>query len=90
MITLTHEYKLEPTPEQIDSIENTLKVCRSVWNFALGLRKDWCKSRKSVINACSIEREYIMSVEEPFPNYHVAAKQLTEAKKQNDWLKSAN
>ncbi|MDJ0649814.1 MAG: transposase [Xenococcaceae cyanobacterium MO_188.B19] len=90
MLTLTHTNKLEPTPEQIKYIENTLNVCTSVWNFALSMRKDWCKSRVSPINACSIEREYIMSVDEPFPNYHVAAKQLTEAKKNNDWLKSAN
>ncbi len=90
MLTLTYEYKLEPTPEQIDYIENTLNVCRSVWNFALGFRKDWVRSRKSPINACSIEREYIMSVDEPFPNYHALAKQLTEAKKNNDFLKSAN
>ena len=90
MLTLTYEYKLEPTAEQIEYIEKTLNVCRRVWNFALRLRKDWCKSRKSPINACSIEREYIMSVDEPFPNYHVAAKQLTEAKKDHDWLKSAN
>ena len=90
MLTLTYEYKLEPTSEQIDSIENTLNTCRSVWNFALSYRKDWCRSRKSPINACSIEREYIMSVDEPFPNYHVQAKQLTEAKKNNDFLKSAN
>lgn len=90
MLTLTYEYKLEPTSDQIEHIENTLNVCRSVWNFALGLRKDWCKSRKSLINACSIEREYIMSVDEPFPNYHVQAKQLTEAKKNSEFLKSAN
>lgn len=90
MFTLTYEYKLEPTFEQIENIENTLRVCRSVWNFALGYRRDWFKSRKSPINACSIEREYIMSVDEPFPNYHVQAKQLTEAKKDNDFLKSAN
>ncbi|MDJ0595903.1 MAG: transposase [Pleurocapsa sp. MO_226.B13] len=90
MLTLNYEYKLEPTLEQIKSIENTLDVCRSVWNFALAYRKDWCKSRSAQINACSIEREYIMSVDEPFPNYHVQAKQLTEAKKANDFLKSAN
>ncbi len=90
MLTLTYEYKLEPTSEQIESIENTLNVCRSVWNFALSYRKDWCKSRKSPINACSIEGEYIMSVDEPFPNYHVQAKQLTEAKKDIEFLKSAN
>ena len=84
MLTLTYEYKLEPTSEQIENIENTLNVCRSVWNFALRYRKDWCKSRSSPINTCSIEREYIMSVNEPFPNYHVQAKQLTEAKKKID------
>ena len=90
MLTLTYEYKLEPSPEQIVYIENTLDVCRSVWNFALAHRKDWCKSRKSPVNACSIEREYIMSVDEPFPNYHRQAKLLTEVKKNNDFLKSAN
>ncbi len=90
MLTLTYEYKLEPTAEQITYIENTLDVCRSVWNFALGQRKDWCKSRKSPINACSIEREYIISADEPFPNYHQQAKQLTVAKKDSSFLRSAN
>ena len=90
MITLTYEFKLEPTKEQIESIENTLDVCRSVWNFALRHRKDWCASRKSPVNACSIDKEYIMSVDEPFPNYHRQAKLLTEAKKDNEFLKSAN
>ena len=90
MVTLTYEYKLKSTSQQIDSIENTLNVCPSVWNFALEYRKDWCQSRKSPLNACSIESEYIMSVEEPFPNYHLQAKQLTEAKKNNQFLKSAN
>ncbi|MDJ0533330.1 MAG: transposase [Xenococcaceae cyanobacterium MO_207.B15] len=78
---MTHEHKLQPTSEQIAIIEETLDVCRSVWNFALRERKDWCASRKSSINACSITAEYIISVDEPFPNYHRQAKKLTEAKK---------
>ena len=90
MLTLTYEFKLEPTSEQIAYIENTLEVCRSVWNFALRHRKDWCKARKSPVNACSIDKEYIMSVDEPFPDYHKQAKYLTEAKKNNDFLSSAN
>ena len=90
MLTLTYEYKLEPTAEQIAYIENTLDVCRSVWNFGLKYRKDWCASRKSSVNACSIQSEYIMSVDEPFPNYHKQARDLTEAKKDNNFLKSAN
>ncbi len=41
MLTMTYEYKLQPTPEQIAIIEQTLDVCLSVWNFALRHRKDW-------------------------------------------------
>ena len=90
MLTLTYQYKLEPTTKQIAYIEQTLDVCRCVWNFALRQRKDWCASRKSPVNACSIEGEYIISADEPFPDYHKQAKYLTEAKKNNDFLKSAN
>lgn len=79
---MTFEYKLQPTTEQTAIIEKTLDVCRSVWNYALRERKDWCESRKSAVNACSLEKEYIISPDEPFPNYHVQAKGLTEAKKQ--------
>ena len=87
MLTMTYEYKLQPTPEQIAIIEQTLDICRSVWNFALRQRKDWCAARKSPVNACSIHSEYIISADEPFPNYHKQAKQLTEAKKVYPQLK---
>jgi putative transposase len=90
MLTMTYEYKLQPTPEQIATIEQTLDVCRSVWNFALRQRKDWCASRKSLVNACSIQSEYIISAGVPFPNYHKQAKQLTEAKNQYPQLKTVH
>ena len=90
MLTMTYEYKLKPTTEQIATIEQTLDVCRSVWNFALRQRKDWCNSRKSPINACSLIAEYIISADEPFPNYHKQAKQLTEAKTQYLQLKTVH
>jgi len=90
MLTLTYEYKLEPNQQQIDMIEHTLSVCRSVWNFALRERKDWHNSRKSPINACSIQQEYIIPADEPYPNYHKQAKALTEAKKTDSRLKSVN
>lgn len=76
---MTWKFKLEPTVEQVSEIERTLSVCRKVWNFALRERKDWLNSRKSPINACSLFQEYIMSPDAPFPNYHVQAKNLTNA-----------
>ena len=90
MLTMTYEYKLQPTLKQIAAIEQTLDVCRSVWNFALLKRKDWCNSRKSLVNTCSIVSEYIIPADEPFPNYHRQAKQLTEAKKTNERLRNAH
>jgi len=89
-LTMTYEYKLQPTAEQMATIEQTLGVCRSVWNFALRQRKDWCNSRKSPIHACSIHAEYIIAADEPFPNYHRQAKQLSEAKKQSPQLKTVH
>ena len=60
-LTMTYSYKLQPITEQIAIISQTLDVCRSVWNFALRQRKDWCASRKSPVNACSIHSCYIIS-----------------------------
>jgi putative transposase len=87
---MTWEFKLEPTEAQVSEIERTLSVCRKVWNFALRERKDWLNSRKSPIDACSIIQEYIMSPDEPFPNYHVQAKRLTVAKEFSSELKTVN
>jgi putative transposase len=90
MLALTYEYKLIPNKEQIEVIEHTLDVCRSVWNYALRERKDWLASRKSPVNACSLEREYVIPPHVPYPSYHNQAQALTEAKKTNEELKSVN
>lgn len=90
MLTLTYEYKANPTDFQIKLIEQTIDVCLHVWNFALRERKDWLNSRKSPVNACSIVSEYIMSPDAPFPNYAVQCKALTEAKEKYPELKTVN
>ncbi len=87
---MTWEFKIEPTPEQADSIERILGVCRQVWNFALRERKDWLDSRKSPVNACSIKQEYILPVDKPYPSYHTQAKRLTLAKEQFPLLKEVH
>ena len=90
MLTLTYEYKLILSQEQIAIIENMLAVCKKVWNYALRERKDWYNSRKCSINCCSLEKEYITSADAPYPNYNVQASNLTKAKKSNPELKSVN
>lgn len=87
MITLTYEYKLVPTIEQRQTFDDWLKVCSSVWNFALLERKDWASSRKCEINCCSIKQEYIIPVDVKRPTYASQCKALTEAKKEYKQLK---
>ncbi len=84
MLTLTYEYKLISDRQQIEVIENTLNVCRSVWNYALRERKDWLLSRKFPVNTGSVKQEYIIPVDTAYPNYHNQAKALAEEKKTND------
>jgi len=90
VLKLTYEYKIEPTTQQVTTIEHYLNVCRKVWNYALRERKDWLNSRKSDVNACSLVSEYIIPAPEPYPNYVKQAKSLTEARKSNLELKSVN
>ena len=87
MITLTYEYKLVPTPEQKQIFDDWLKICSSVWNFALRERKDWANSRKCDNNSCSIHSEYIIPVDVKRPTYASQCKALTAAKKEYPALK---
>jgi putative transposase len=90
VLNLTFEYKANPTPEQVQIIEHTLTVCRKVWNFALRERKDWINSRKCQINACSMESEYIIPADAPYPNYAQQCRTLTIAKTEFPELKTVN
>ena len=90
MLTLTYELKLVPYRKQIAIIEEMLAVCRKVWNYALRERKDWVNSRKCAVNCCSLQQEYIIPVDTPYPNYNVQAANLTKAKKTNPELKKVN
>ena len=90
MLTLTYEYKLVPTQQQAEELNQVLDVCRSVWNYALRERKDWIASHKCPINVCSLRSEYIISADTPYPGFNQQCKALTQAKKTNPRLQSVN
>ena len=90
MITFTYQYKIKPTKQQIKQIEQYLDICRSVYNYAHAERKAWLESRKSLADRCSIQSEYIIPANTPFPSYNLQAKALTEAKKELPHLKLVN
>ena len=77
------------TPRQFrnKSFLDWLLVCRRVYNYCLAERKDWIKSRKSPADRCSLNGEYIIPADVPYPDYYSQKRRLTEAKKTNSELK---
>jgi len=81
MLTLTYRYRAYPTEPQVAQAENWLETCRLVKNYAIRERKDWIASRKCPVNACSIQSEYIIPADTPYPNYYIQKRNLVPAKK---------
>ena len=90
MINLTYSAKLNLNRQQTQEIEHILRVCKSIYNYALTERKHWLNSRKSSVNSCSIVSEYIIPADVPYPSYNKQSASLTIAKKTNQDLKSVN
>ena len=59
-----------------------LEISRKVYNYALREIKDWVNSRKCSLDYCSIEREYIVPADKPFPTYYIQQNALPKAKKE--------
>ena len=90
MINTNYEFKLKLNKSQIEQIELFLESCRNVYNYALKEKKDWIRSRRSPVNACSLHSEYILPADESFPNYNLQAKRLTAYRKTNKQLKQVH
>ena len=79
---LNYVYRIYPDGNQIDLLNEWLETCRVSYNYALRELKDWIASRKCTIDRCSLESEYIMAADYPFPSYHQQQNNLPKAKKQ--------
>ncbi|MGB3615746.1 MAG: transposase [Elainellaceae cyanobacterium] len=90
MLTLTYQYRLRPSKEQIQIYEDWLEASRNVWNYALAERKDWYRSRSCIADRCSLRGEYIIPADAPRPTFASQCKALTQARKVFPDLKRAN
>lgn len=81
MLTLNYTYRIYPDSSQVALLDEWLETCRLSYNYALRELKDWIASRKCPIDRCSLEAEYIMSADYPFPGYHQQQNNLPKAKK---------
>jgi putative transposase len=85
---LNYTYRLYPDNQQIQLLDEWLETLRVSYNYALRELKDWIASRKCPIDRCSLESEYIMGADYPFPGYHQQQNNLPKAKKEFPRLKA--
>ncbi|KAB8334860.1 transposase [Scytonema tolypothrichoides VB-61278] len=67
MLTLNYRYRIYPNAAQEQILIEWMELCRGAYNYALREIKDWCESRKCLIDRCSLEKEYIFPAELKFP-----------------------
>ena len=82
MLTLTHRYRIYPDTTQEQQLIEWMKLCRGAYNYALREIKDWCDSRKCLVDRCSLEKEYILPAEVKFPGEIQQLNNLPRAKKE--------
>nr|WP_289623878.1 transposase [Desertifilum tharense] len=70
-----------PDTAQQQTLIEWMEICRGAYNYALREIKDWCNSRKCLVDRCSLEKEYILSPELKFPGVIQQLNNLPKAKK---------
>ena len=80
MLSLTYSYRIYPNLTQEARMLAWMELCRGVYNYGLAERRDWSNSRKCAVNACSVNREYIIPADTPYPDYYKQQDVLTAVK----------
>jgi putative transposase len=81
MLALTHRYRIYPNTAQERQLIEFMEICRGAYNYALREIKDWCDSRKCLIDKCSLEKQYILPANLRFPTEIGQLNNLPKAKK---------
>jgi putative transposase len=82
MLTLIHRYRIYPDAAQQQTLIEWMEICRGAFNYALREIKDWCDSRKCLVDRCSLEKEYILPPDLKFPGEIQQLNNLPRAKKE--------
>jgi putative transposase len=82
MLTMNYRYRIYPDATQEETLFEWMEICRGAFNYALLEIKDWCDSRKCLVDRCSVEKEYIFPAEVKFPTEFNQLNSLPKAKKE--------
>jgi putative transposase len=81
MLTMNYSYRIYPNLTQQQALKEWMDICRVAYNYGLREIKDWCNSRKCMVDRCSISHEYIMPPDLSFPSEVKQLNALPNAKK---------
>ncbi len=81
-LVINYRYRIYPDVRQEQMMLEWLEISRKVYNYALREIKDWVSSRKCSLDYCSLESEYIIRCDQPFPTYYNQQNALPKAKKE--------
>jgi putative transposase len=79
---MNYRYRIYPNAAEQQTLFKWMEICRGAYNYALREIKDWCNSRKCLVDRCSIEQEYILPADLKFPNEVNQLNALPKAKKE--------
>lgn len=65
---MNYSYRIYPNDTQEQLLKEWMDICRVAYNYGLREIKDWCNSRKCMVDRCSISHEYIMAADLKFPS----------------------
>jgi putative transposase len=81
MLTMNYRYRIYPDPAQQEILSEWMETCRIAYNYALREIKDWCNSRKCLVDRCYLTQEYIIPADALFPSEVNQLNALPKAKK---------
>jgi transposase len=87
---MNYSSRIYPDANQQAIMIEWLERCQRLYNRCLCDLKDWIHSRKFSLSSCSLDREYIVSADIPFPNYLEQKRQLTQWKKKDSYLQKVH
>ncbi|MDJ0800670.1 MAG: transposase [Calothrix sp. MO_167.B12] len=76
---LTYQYKLNPTQQQVVTLDTWGELLRRHYNYALGQRLDWLNRTRSQIDRCSLVLEPIGEIPHKV-DYYTQASDLKQTK----------
>jgi putative transposase len=79
---MNYRYRIYPDATQEETLFEWMEICRRAYNYGLREIKDWCNSRKCLVDRCSLEQEYILPADLKFPNELNQLNALPGAKKE--------